>query len=517
MEKSRRRAKITKKLIQSIDGRKGHRYIVVDTELPGFQMVIGEKTKTYILEKRIKGVTKSQRKFTIGQYPALNPEEARDIAERWALLCRDGQDPTKVVIEKSETGTTYALKKSALEAVTVRKAFELHFEYAKLLPRTKYGYVSSMKVHLADWIDTPLHEIDISMVTMKGNHIEETVSANTARTVMHHFRAAWNSAVKFCQSKGLDCPGNPLNLMKVNQIYQTDPNKIVIPFQRVGQFIDILEQLKNDSTLTIGMQWTIKVYLLSLFLGMRNGEARMLKWKYLDMKAGFFKLPGQIVKNKKTHIKPICKYALGILEEMLAVRKNEYVFPTPSTAFTNKGKHISAYRDVQKIVIDRMGEEFEFTPHATRRTFISLADGINTPRTVLKALVNHISGDVTDGYCVEDFNPKQDGPYLARIEKAFLELRDRHRRGEDVPELVSDILPKPKDQATAALHAEILKMKEKQGVIDHLKAELAKTKNDLQQTAFELAFYKKQAEEAQRLLRQVQQNQLQNFVQVNAG
>lgn len=496
MKQSRKKAKITKRAIDAIDGKKGHRFILADTELPGYQVVIGEKTKTFVLEKRIKGVTKSQRKFSIGKYPTCTPEEARDIAERWSILCRDGQDPTRLMIEKKgDAGVVYTLKKKDIKTVTVRKAFEIHFEFGRLSPLAEVDYRSSMTTQLGDWINKPLDELGISELTLRGNHIEQTVSTSRARKVLTHLRAAWNSALKFCQSKGFECPGNPLNLMKINQMYKPDPNKIVVPFQQLGKFIDCLEQLKDDPTLSKGKLWTIKVYLISLFLGMRNGEARKLKWEYLDLENGFFKLPGHIVKNKKKHIKPICDYALNLLREMhLETSESIYVFPSPSIEEKNQGKYISAYREVQQIVTERMGNSFEFSPHATRRTFISLADGIHTPRTVLKALVNHISGDVTDGYCVKGFNPKQDGPHLTRIEKAFLTLRDMYRSGEEVPEVVIDILPKDGESETAALFDEIASLKNELSIVDHLKEELERTKEELLQTKIELGIYKGQFE-----------------------
>ncbi len=77
---------------------------------------------------------------------------------------------------------------------------------------------------------------------------------------------------------------------------------------------------------------------------------------------------------------------------------NPYVFPTPSSLAKDKGKSIGKCRQFQALMLTALPENAEFTPHALRRTFVSLADEINTPRKVLKDLVNHISGDVTDGY-----------------------------------------------------------------------------------------------------------------------
>ncbi len=43
-------------------------------------------------------------------------------------------------------------------------------------------------------------------------------------------------------------------------------------------------------------------------------------------------------------------------------------------------------------------------PHDLRRTFITLAEGLDIPHYALKRLVNHADTDVTAGYIVPDPN-----------------------------------------------------------------------------------------------------------------
>ncbi|MCP4408986.1 MAG: tyrosine-type recombinase/integrase, partial [Gammaproteobacteria bacterium] len=423
MKDTRKKEKITKRTIDSIAGIKGFRFIVSDTEVPGFRIVVGEQSKTFILEKRVVGVTTSPKKFKIGQYPIMTVGDARETAKRWAILCADGQDPTQVMTKNSqEKGGDYDLKKRDLKTVTLKKALEIHIDFVKPCQETIAQYRSSVKTRLNEWTDTPLDDIKMADVVAKGHQIAAEVSKSRAKRVLSNLRAIWNTAKTYCDCHGYFCPGNPLKLIHLDRMFEYDERKIVIPFNQVGRFIDLLEQLKNDPKLARGKRWTIRVYLVSLFLGMRNEEARMMKWEYVDLDAGYFKLPGKIVKNNKDHHKAISRYALSILKEMYEERidpNNPYVFQTPSPKNHLKGQFISPMRMVQKMVIDGMGGAFEYEPHALRRTFISLADAINTPRKVLKNLVNHISGDVTDGYCVKGFNPKQEAPHLNRIEQAF--------------------------------------------------------------------------------------------------
>ena len=487
---TRQKAKITKKLIQSINPDKGHRVTVSDTgkdSVTGFRCILGEESKTFVLEKRITGVTKSARKFKIGSFPEMTVEQAREIAGKWSVYCREGMDPTTVLQERGTDGVIYTLKKKDVKTMTVWKALLTHFEYKDPEPNTKVDYRSSITTQLTDWKDTPLDDIKMEDLVKRGQKIAKEVSPSRARKVLQHLRAIWNTAKTYCDTYEYSCPPNPLMLMQVNKMFNVEENQVVIEFTRVGEFIDLLEQMVKDTELSPGYRRTARVYQVSLFLGMRNEEARLLRWEYLDLNTGYFILPGKVVKNKKKHIKPICKYVLTILREMYEEREpgNPWVFPTTSVEKQHQGKNISCYRWVQGYVVEKMG--IDFAPHALRRTFISLADEISIPRKVLKNLVNHISGDVTDKYCVKGFNPKKEGPYLGKIEKAFLILRDMFRNGEELPDVTADIFPKEDSAEIVFLREELAKRDAQISRIHALEKELAETKAALAKANQELA------------------------------
>lgn len=443
-------------MIEATHGIKGTRIIISDTEVKGFRLLVGENSKTFILEKRISGVKASARKFKIGCYPVLSLEKARETAKRWGHLCESGKDPSRVQIQESVDQLIFAAKKRA--APTLKECMELHFRYKKPLKVTEDCYRGNFRAHLKDWLHLPLSEIKVTHILERGHKIADSVSNSRAVGVLSNLRAVWTTAKAYCDEKGIACPGNPLLLIKIKKLYAHEHAKVVVPYSRVGQFIDLLEQMARDIHLSKGIRKTIKLYQLSLFLGMRNGEARRLKWEYIDLITGYFKLPGHIVKNKKAHLKPICNYAKQVLLNLYMEREdvwNPYVF---AANYRNR-THMKRNEAANRLLIQKMGGNFEFNTHALRRTFISLADEINTPRIVLKNLVNHISGDVTDGYCVKGFNPKKEAPYLNKIEEAFLILRDKFRRNEPLPELAIDLFPKKEEETIAAMTKEIEQLK----------------------------------------------------------
>ncbi len=456
MKEDRRKAKLTQRMIEAARGTKGVRIIISDTDIKGFRILVGETSKTFILEKRITGVKKSAKKYKIGTYPVLSLEKARETAKRWSHLCECGKDPSRVEIQEDGEQLTIATKKKTTP--TVEECLDLHSKYKKPGAITMGTYQSSFRVHFKDWLHLPLSELKITEILERGHKITKAVSPSRAVGALSNLRAVWTTAKAYCDERGIECPGNPLLLIKLKKLFAHEHGKVVVPITRLGQFIDLMETMVTDSDLGYGIRRTILLFQLCLFLGMRNGEARRLKWEYIDLETGYFKLPGHIVKNKKAHLKPICNYAKQILLKLHQERRdvrNPYVFP----AVLKRMNYMSRNEKAGHLLMERMGGNFEFNTHALRRTFISLADEINTPRKVLKNLVNHISGDVTDGYCVKGFNPKKETPYLNKIEEALLILRDKYRRNEPLPELATDLFPKKEDQKIAAMAKEIEQLK----------------------------------------------------------
>jgi integrase len=89
-------------------------------------------------------------------------------------------------------------------------------------------------------------------------------------------------------------------------------------------------------------------------------------------------------------------YMAALFRDRQAAAVNEYVFPGRD----GTGHLVEPKRQVQQVA-DRSG--VPFTLHDLRRTFITVAEGLDIPLFAIKRLVNHsMSGDVTAGYIVSD-------------------------------------------------------------------------------------------------------------------
>ena len=106
-------------------------------------------------------------------------------------------------------------------------------------------------------------------------------------------------------------------------------------------------------------------------------------------------------------------------EACLSLRRRQssgWVFPAP----TGKTGYLNDPR--KSIAQVRIASGVQFTPHDLRRTFTSLANGMDISIYTVKALLNHQlnTADVTAGYDVPDLERLQAAS--ARIEDKFLRL-----------------------------------------------------------------------------------------------
>ena len=132
-----------------------------------------------------------------------------------------------------------------------------------------------------------------------------------------------------------------------------------------------------------------------LFTGLRRTEAAKLKWEDIDFEDRTFTI--HQTKNGDPLVLPMSDY----IYEMLCNRHNrhtgEYVFPGPG----REGFLAEPKKAIYKVAVSSC---VSFTCHDLRRTFITIAEGLDLPYYALKRLMNHRINDVTSGYIVMDVN-----------------------------------------------------------------------------------------------------------------
>jgi len=129
--------------------------------------------------------------------------------------------------------------------------------------------------------------------------------------------------------------------------------------------------------------------LFCLLTGCRRNEATRLTWNCVDFANGLVTFMS--TKNGKNHTIPASREALEMLyRRRLGATTNPYVFTGMSGG--KLSDWCKAYLDIGA------SAGVEFTVHGLRRTWATVADSIDIPKTAIAHLLNHSSRSITDAY-----------------------------------------------------------------------------------------------------------------------
>ena len=388
--------KLTRRKIDSIPflkptlGSKKNQEFYRDLALPGFGLKVTKISKLFIVEKRINGIL---HRSTVGKYPQITPEQAREIAQETLYKLAKGIDITA--------------GKNA-DSITLDKCFADFLNTRTLKDRTSREYKRFMGKYLKDWRRKKVVSISRDMVSHRHKKIGATAGHAQANIVMRFLRSLMNFAAgQYDDGEGHKLiKENPVSrLSETKQWFPIDRRRTIIKTHQLPAWYEAVVNLKND---------TIRDYILLLFFtGLRREEGFKLKWSDIDMKAKTFVVTD--TKNKTPLQLPFGNHIFQLLKKRKEqVDNSEYVFPG-----NGKSGHLVEPKKQVAQVAKESG--VQFCLHDLRRGFITTAESLNVPSYSVKALVNHSTGnDVTGGYIISD--PERLRKPMQRIENHLLGL-----------------------------------------------------------------------------------------------
>lgn len=223
-----------------------------------------------------------------------------------------------------------------------------------------------------------------------------TSSKARANNAMRVLRALFNFAMYEYQT------GDGQSIIMINPVkylshtrgwFRVDRKQTVIKPHQLANWYKGITQLVEGEAYRNALLWH-DYFLLLLFTGMRKTEVSSLRWEDIDLKSKTITL--QDTKNREVHTLPMSDFIYNLLDRRNRQRTSEFVFPADSkTGYINDPK-----KAVLKVV-ELSG--VPFTLHDLRRTFATIAEGLDLPAYALKRLLNHkMNNDVTAGYIMRD-------------------------------------------------------------------------------------------------------------------
>lgn len=360
--------RLTKSAVDALPLEAKGQKIYRDDQLPGFGLVVGSKSKTYMVEARVGG---KNVRCAVGRATLLSAEVARQKAKGLLGEMADGRNPN-------------AKKKAQSAAeLTLEGAFQSFFSARKLAAVTVDSYQRTVDLYLADWKQKPLAKISRDLVLARHQKLSAERGGVTANNVMRHLRSVYN----FAAASHEELPPNPVGIIRQARAWAKERRRqSVVKHHQLPAWWQAAMAETDDAR---------DVLLMALFTGMRRSEVVTLRWTYLDLEGGLLRLPK--TKNGDPLELPLSSFLAELLKDRLdRAEGSEWVFPG-----TGRTGHLTEVKSFVARVKKASG--VEFTMHDLRRTFITVAEGLDLSAYALKRLVNHrAGGDVTAGYIVHD-------------------------------------------------------------------------------------------------------------------
>lgn len=393
--------RLTKTAIENAEPPASGQRILRDSELRGFGLrITAGGARSFIVEKRVEG---RLRRITLGRYGELTPVQARKRAQQILGQIAMGVDP---VAER---------RRQLMRHINLERAFA-DFRQARkgLKPKTLYDYDRVLRRAFPDWLQRPLNALTPAQVQERHRQLGETRGEAYANLAMRSLRTLYNFAIgQYDDGAGRPIVRqNPVDALSRNRAwYRIRRRRTVIKTHQLAAWYQAVESLR-ESEHPDSLGDTVADYLITLLLtGLRKSEAISLAWNYVDLADRSIAIPD--TKNGEEHIFPIGDYLFRILQRRFHLLNSEWVFP----GNTGRRPLVEIKRQVAHVV---EASGVPFTLHDLRRTYTTVAEGLEISPYTIKRLVNHkMRNDVTAGYIVSDLermrNPQQ------KIEDFFAE------------------------------------------------------------------------------------------------
>jgi integrase len=291
--------KISKRIVDAADPDPDRRYIIWDTQMNGFGlMVLPSGVKSYVYQfRKPDGGT---RRKTIGKHGNFTPDEARHKAEAMRRDVANGLDPV----------AEHQRKRNGATVCDLLAGYTASAKFAEKADSTRAIDIGRINRHLRPLLGRrrldSLREEDVRRTfaairdgktattekTGKRGLARVTGGEGTARMAIRLLQAA----MKWGVSEGV-VANNPAASVKAGNDGRRDT--ILEDTDAYGRLFKALDQMEAERRIRQPVADAIRVIALT---GARRGEVAGMQWRHVDIKAGLVTLAAH--KTAKSTGKP---------------------------------------------------------------------------------------------------------------------------------------------------------------------------------------------------------------------
>lgn len=337
-----------------------------DAAVPSFGLhVYSSGKKTWKIMYRVNGRLRNKK---IGTYPATSLADAREQAQEVIREAKKGKDILDKRSREMEGDPTFpALAQAYLE---------IHAKPKKRQWRTDERLIH--KELLSKW---------------KGLRAAEI----TRRDVIALLDGLVN--------RGAPIQANRVHAL-ISKIFNWAVSRDLLEFSPCHQVKKPSNENQRDRVLSeyeIGQVWRAfgeqqvhvsAIFKLMLLTAQRRWEVSQMRFTDIDLKSGWWTIPGDFAKNGRSHRVPLSVESLKIIKSLPKPAKDQvWLFPSP----TRKGQPIANVQKAAQRVRGESGVD-NFVLHDLRRTASTVMASNGVTNFVVARILNHSEPGVTQVY-----------------------------------------------------------------------------------------------------------------------
>ena len=346
------RVKLSDRKLKSLKPAKAdQRYEIMDTDVSGFGVRVTDKGKlTFFLLARY-GSSNNPTRRAFGEYPTDSLADAREKARKWRKWVDKGVDPE----DEIEAQRLAQLRKRADSFDVVAEQY-----IKRVLPKQRRGDIVAKEIKrefCERWMGRAITSITRRDVLDVINEAVDRGAPYQARNLLGHVRAMFNWAIE-ADDYGLEV--SPCDRIRPKHLIgERSPRDRVLTDAEIRALWRSAER--------IGYPFGSVLQLLML-TGVRKSEASDAQWPEFDLDRKLWTVPSERFKSKSTHLVPLAKDAVSLLEGVPRFTTGTHLFSTsfgqkPITGFAK------AKLRLDKFMTEELGKApTPFRLHDIRRT-----------------------------------------------------------------------------------------------------------------------------------------------------
>lgn len=368
---------LTDKAIAKLPLSDGAAYYVRDTELVGFMVIVGKRTKTFAVQGEFwrDGTREFSVRTKLGEVGDIATREARSKAKEVLGSIAKGERPGEE--PKIKSGT-----------VTLRKAWERYRDGHMIRKgrdaRTIENYRDHMERLFEDWLDKPLAKLgrQPKLVADRHDKISEENGPYIANGAMRSLRAVYNHARK--TNPDLP-PVNPVTAIDWNTEQRRDTG---MGTSDMAPWFAELTMLTNPIRR--------EFHLMTLLSGSRPTALKNVRIEHINFRNRLLHVPKPKGGVKKAFDIPLSRPMIRCI--LRAMRAGRILYPDQAEfwlfpAESDSG-HLIEHKE-ERDVLSKWGNDL-------RQSYRTLAQAAGVSELDIHLLMNHSLPGVNAGYITRD-------------------------------------------------------------------------------------------------------------------